>query len=100
MGGAAGSCKGTGTGVVSRLPLVVDRQSVAVVPEDLAPLGRSVAEDEQAARERVVPRERPHDLGQAVEALAHIDRGGGDPALHALARSGSDHAVAPAASRA
>jgi hypothetical protein len=55
-------------------PLAVEAQAGPVVDQDLHPVGALGAEDEHVARERVGPQRLLHQGGQAVHALAEVDR--------------------------
>jgi site-specific DNA recombinase len=50
------------------------RQTVALPPEDLEPVGRPIAEDEQPARQRILAEALAHQCGQCVERFAHVGR--------------------------
>ena len=72
--------KGAFTGELS-IPLVMEAGAKAAL------IGHSERRhlfgetDEQVARKRVLPEKGADDFRQAVEALAHVDRGSGDPDL-------------------
>ncbi len=64
-------------------PFVKNRQALPVVPENLHQLPAAVAKHEQVSRQRIALEKRPHDFGQRVERLPHVDRRGGHPAQQA-----------------
>jgi hypothetical protein len=59
------------------LLLVPEREAVAVPVEDLDPVASAVAEDVEVPRERVLGDPVADELGEAIEALAHVGGLGG-----------------------
>src|SRR5512146_791336 len=82
MGASAECCKGTGMGVVRRLPLVAEPKSLAVIHEQLQCRRPAITEDEDGAGEGVVPERLLAESGQAVDATPEIGRLDGDEDLH------------------
>jgi hypothetical protein len=82
MGVSAGSCKGTGTGVVWRLPLVAEPEPLAVVQEQLQRRRLAIAEDEDRTAERVVSEGLLAEPCQPVNAPAKVGRLDGHQDLH------------------
>src|SRR3954454_24444295 len=78
MGVPAISCKGARTGAVCFVLLGPDGEAVAVPVEDLEAVAAAVGEDEEVSGEGVELQDALSQRRQAVEALAHVSRLGGE----------------------
>src|SRR5262249_23513725 len=79
---AGGAGRGVGEVITPRFQTLTEQaQAVAAPEQDFEPIGQTIAEDEQGARQRVSVEPKTEEGGGAVEAEADIDGLGAVPQL-------------------